>query len=73
LFHPPPPGRQCPAWRQVPELAIDDFSDYEDDEHARRSSWTALDEHDWAKLTKGAGMKNGHWVNPGKGNQKKMG
>ena len=26
--------------REVPELAIDDFSDYEDDEHARRSSWT---------------------------------
>ena len=25
---------------EVPELAIDDFSDYEDDEHARRSSWT---------------------------------
>ena len=27
--------------RQAQELAIDDFSDYEDDQHARRSSLNA--------------------------------
>lgn len=35
---------------EVKEQPIDDFSDYEDDEIARKSSLCALDEQDWSKL-----------------------
>ncbi|OLP82513.1 hypothetical protein AK812_SmicGene36833 [Symbiodinium microadriaticum] len=39
---------------QAPEeLPIDDFSDYEDDAHARRSSLADLEEQDWSKVSKG--------------------
>eukprot|EP00439_Symbiodinium_sp_Y106_P034743 s1352_g4.t1 len=41
------------------ELPIDDFSDYEDDAHARRSSLADLDEKDWSKVSKGGGPGEG--------------
>mmetsp|Transcript_50815 Transcript_50815/g.95032 ORF Transcript_50815/g.95032 Transcript_50815/m.95032 type:complete len:225 (+) Transcript_50815:65-739(+) len=41
----------------VAELPIDDFSDYEDDGHARRSSLADLDKQDWSQLKESHGAE----------------